>query len=164
MVKFVDDKKLKDIDDAITLSIMVGLAFSLIETFIYAYLAGDMSLMIYRAFLSIPVHIVASGIFGYFYGLAHFAKPLVKANGGEKTYKFNIKLLHKVLTLKKSTIYEEEKIMAGLFFATFFHAICNVLFELNFAFVVIPILVLGLLALSYLYKKSHVLYRLIRTR
>lgn len=164
MVKFVDDKKIKDIDDAITLSIMVGLAFSLIETLIYAFLAGDMSLIIYRAFLSMPVHLVASGIFGYYYGLAHFAKPLVKANGGEKTYRFKIKWLHKVLTLKKSTIYEEEKIVEGLALATLFHAICNILFELNFAFAVVPILIAGLFVLSYFYKKSHMLYRLLYTR
>jgi RsiW-degrading membrane proteinase PrsW (M82 family) len=162
MVSFTDDKKLKDIDDAITLSIVVGLAFSLIETFVYAFLAGDMSLMIYRAFLSMPVHIVASGIFGYFYGLAHFAKPIMQANGGEKTYRFNLKWLHKILTLKKSTVYEEEKIVEGLFLATLFHALCNVLFELNFAFVVVPILVIGFFVLSHFYKKSHILYKLIR--
>ena len=161
MVRFVDDKKIKDVDDAITLSIMVGLAFSLIETFIYAYMVGDMSLIIYRAFLSMPVHLVASGVFGYFYGLAHFAKPLVKADGGEKTYRINLKWLHKILILKKSTIYEEEKIVEGLFLATFFHAVCNVLFELNVAFIVVPILILGLLALSYLYKKGNLLYKLI---
>jgi len=164
MVRFVDDKKLKDIDDAITLSIVVGLAFSLIETFVYAFMSGDMSLMIYRALLSMPVHVIASGIFGYFYGLAHFAKPLVKANGGERTYKLNIKWFHKILTFKKSTVYEEEKIVEGLFFATSFHALCNVLFEINFAFAVVPILVIGLFVLSFFYKKSHVLYRLLRAR
>lgn len=162
IVRFVDDKKIKDIGDAITLSIVVGLAFSLIETFIYAFMVGDMSLVIYRALLSTPVHLVASGIFGYYYGLAHFAKPIVKADGGEKTYKFNIKWLHKVLALKKSTVYEEEKMIEGLFFATLFHSLCNILFELNFAFVVVPILIAGLFAISYCYKKSHILYGLIR--
>jgi RsiW-degrading membrane proteinase PrsW (M82 family) len=162
MVRFVDDKKLKDVDDAITLSVIVGLAFSLIETFIYAYMAGDMGLMVYRALLSMPVHVVASGIFGYFYGLAHFAKPLVQADGGEKTYKFNLKWLHKIFTLKKSTIYEEEKIVEGLLLATLFHAICNVLFELDLAFVVIPIIIIGLFVLSYFYKKGNLLYRLVR--
>ena len=36
MVRVTDDKKLKDIDDAITLSIVVGLAFAFIETIIYS--------------------------------------------------------------------------------------------------------------------------------
>ena len=81
VVRFVDDKKIKDIDDAITLSIMVGLALSFTETIIYAIIAGDFGLMFYRAFLSLPVHLVASGIFGYYYGLAHFSKPLLEGFG-----------------------------------------------------------------------------------
>ena len=164
MVRFVDDKKLKDIDDAITLSIMVGLAFSLMETLFYAINIGDMSLIAYRAFISMPIHLVASGIFGYYYGLAHFAKPLVKADGGEKTYRFNLKWLHKILTFRKSTVYEEEKIIEGMGLATLFHATCNILFELNLAFIVVPILIFGLFVISYFYKESHVLYRLIRAR
>ena len=159
IVRFVDDKKLKDIDDAITLSIMVGLAFAFVETIIYAINVGDMSLIAYRMFISMPVHVVASGIFGYYYGLAHFAKPLTEANGGEKTYKLNIKWMHKVFTLKRSAVYEEEKFIEGIGMATIFHALCNILFELHVAFVVVPILVIGLFAVSRLYKKSHVLYR-----
>ena len=50
IVRFIDDKKLKDIDDAITLSIMVGLAFALIETAIYAISSGDLSLIISSLF------------------------------------------------------------------------------------------------------------------
>lgn len=162
MVRFVDDKKLKDIDDAITLSIMVGLAFSLVETIIYAIASGDVSLLMSRALISMPVHLVSSGIFGYFYGLSHFAKPLTKKTVGEKTYKWNIKWLHKILTLKRSTVYEEEKIIEGMSLAVLFHGTCNILFELNLAFVVIPILVLGLIIVSYFYKESHILYKLIK--
>ncbi|MBU1682812.1 PrsW family intramembrane metalloprotease [Patescibacteria group bacterium] len=162
MVRFVDYKKLKDIDDAITLSIMVGLAFALMETLIYAISSGDLSLIVYRAFLSIPIHLVASGIFGYYYGLAHFAKPLTKKTVGEKTYRFNIKWLHKILTLKRSTVYDEEKMVEGLGLAVLFHATCNILFELNLAFLVVPIIVIGLMLITYFYKESHVLYKLLR--
>jgi len=161
IVRFVDDKKIKDIDDAITLSIMVGLAFATMETIVYVIAAGDLSLIFYRSFLSLPIHLVASGIFGYYYGLAHFSKPLLKPVGGEKTYRFNFKWIHKVLKLKRSTVYEEEKMLEGLGLATLFHATCNILFELNLAFVVVPILVLGLVLISYFYKESHILYRLI---
>ena len=141
---------------------MVGIAFASIETVIYAIAVGDLNIIIFRALLSIPIHTVASGIFGYYYGLAHFAKPIVKATSGEKTYKFKLKWLHKALTLKKSIVYKEKKIIEGISLATLFHASCNLLFELNMAFVVVPILVIGLFALSYFYKKSYVLYRLLR--
>jgi RsiW-degrading membrane proteinase PrsW (M82 family) len=161
MVQFVDDKKLKDVDDAITLSIMVGLAFGFIETIIYALVTGELSLLMYRAFLSIPVHLISSGIFGYFYGLSHFAKPITNKTVGEKTYRLNIKWLHKILTLKRSTLYEDEKMVEGLGLAVLFHGTCNVLFELNLAYIAIPILVIGLIIISYLYKESRIFYRMI---
>lgn len=161
IVRFVDDKRLKDIDDAITLSIMVGLAFGLMETFIYGFINGDLSLLFFRSLLTIPVHVIASGIFGYYYGLSHFAKPLTNATVGEKKYRFNSKLLHTILTLKRSSIYEDEKMVQGMGLAVLFHTTCNILFELDLAFAVVPLLAIGLLLLSYLYKDSHILYRLI---
>ncbi len=161
IVRFMDDKKIADIDDAITLSIMVGLAFATIETIIYAITTGDLSLILYRSLLSLPIHVVASGIFGYFYGLSHFAKPLTQNITGGKTYHFNIKSLHKILTLKKSTIYKEEKIIEGFGLATLFHAGCNILFEFNLSFMVIPAIISGIFILSYLYKESHILYKII---
>jgi len=163
VVRFMDDKKLVDIDDAITLSVMVGLAFGVAETIVYAVVSGDLSLILYRSLLSLPIHVVASGIFGYFYGLSHFSKLITEKTTGEKTYLFNIKWLHKALTFKKSTVYKEEKIIEGLSLATLFHAGCNVLFELNLAFLVVPAIISGFFILSLLYKESHIFYKLIHT-
>jgi len=163
IVRFVDDKKLRDIDDAITLSVMVGLAFATMETVIYAISGGDLSIIIYRSFLTLPIHLVASGIFGYYYGLAHFAKPLTQIKKKEdKSYSFNLKWLSKLLRLKKANVYEEEKMIEGLALATLFHGVANVLFELNLAFVVVPFIVFGLILLAYYYKESHTLNRLLR--
>ena len=151
IVRLSDDKKIKDFDDAITLSIMVGLAFAFMENIIYAIVTKEPSLILYRTLLSMPIHLTASGIFGYYYGLAHFATPIVKAEHKQKTYHIHLKFIHKVLTLKRSTIFEEEKIMEGLAFATIFHGGCNILFEINKAFIVIPILVFGIIMISHLY-------------
>ena len=115
----------------------------------------------YRAFLSIPVHVIASGIFGYFYGLSHFAKPITKKTVGEKIYYFHIKWMHKILTLKRSTVYEEEKIVEGLSLAVLFHGGCNVLFELNLTYIAIPIIVIGLITVSYFYKESRIIYKML---
>ncbi len=150
MVRITDDKKLKDIDDAITLSIVVGLAFAFVETIIYSVIAGDMGLIIYRAMISIPIHLVASGIFGYYYGLAHFAKPIAELEGGDK--KIKRKWLSKTLTLKKSTVYHEEKMIEGMFFATLFHAGMNLLFEFNLGFLSVPLIIAGIVVLFKLYK------------
>jgi RsiW-degrading membrane proteinase PrsW (M82 family) len=159
IVRFIDDKKLKDIDDAITLSIAVGLAFALIETLIYAYTTQNMDLMIYRAMLSLPVHLIASGIFGYYYGLAHYASPLSKTKEGKRVWGF--KWLHGILKMKRKTVYAEEKMTEGLFFATLFHALANILFEMDLAFVVVPIIVIGLMIMSHLYKLGNIEWKML---
>ena len=162
MVRITDDKKLKDIDDAITLSIMVGLAFAFIETIIYSIAVGDMGIIFYRSMITIPIHIVASGIFGYYYGLAHFAKPIVKLEGGEKTYRK--KLLPKILSLKRSAVYREEKIIEGTFFATVFHAGMNILFEFSLGFLAVPCIILGIVIIFHLYKAGEIESKLILSK
>lgn len=158
-VRIADDKKLKDIDDAITLSIIVGLAFAMVETIIYAVVTGEPSIIFYRSMVSIPVHLVASGIFGYYYGLAHFAKPIVKLDGSEK--KVKTKLFHQLFSLKRSTVYSEEKIIEGTLFATAFHAIANLLFEFNLGVIAVPIIVMGIVDIFHLYKVGELKSKMI---
>lgn len=161
MVRFIDDKRIKDVDDAITLSIVAGLAFAFIETIIYAMNANDWGLILPRSLMSMPIHVISSGIFGYYYGLAHFAKPISLAEKKEKTFSLNIKWLHKIYRIRHSTIYNQKKIVEGLALATSFHALANILFEMNLTFVVIPLIVIGLVFLTRLYKDSQVIYRLL---
>jgi RsiW-degrading membrane proteinase PrsW (M82 family) len=161
IVRVTDDKKIKDIDDAITLSIMVGLAFSFVETIIYCVAVGEWKLVFYRSLVSLPVHVVASGIFGYYYGLAHFAKPIVGLEGGERTYQAPLwgmarhGWLHRLMTFKKSTVYSEEKIIEGFLFATLFHAVANVLFELSWGTLAVPLIVAGIAVVFRLYKTGQ---------
>ncbi len=161
MVRVTDDKRLKDVDDAITLSIVVGLAFAFIETLVYGITTGDLKIVFFRTMVSLPVHVVASGIFGYYYGLAHFAKPLVEQEeGGEKTYHTHLMgvasrgWLHRAMTLKKSTLYSEKRIIEGFLFATLFHALANVLFELSLGVLAVPLIVFGVWLILRLYKIS----------
>jgi RsiW-degrading membrane proteinase PrsW (M82 family) len=150
MVRITDDKKLRDIDDAITLSIVVGLAFAFVETLIYALAVGEIQIIFYRTLISIPIHIVASGIFGYYYGVAHFSKAIVSTEGGEKIYGKN--WLPRILNLKKSVLFHEEKIIEGIFFATAFHAIMNLLFEFGLGFLAVPCIAIGFVIVFKFYK------------
>lgn len=164
MVRFIDDKKIKDVDDAITLSIVIGLAFSFIETIIYAINVGDMAIVLPRALLTMPIHVIASGIFGYYYGLARYAEPILKAEHKQKRYQIKFKWFHTILRMKKSDIYEEEKTAQGLVLATLFHTVANVLFELNLAYITVPLIVGGMMVLSYFYKESRFIHRLLHKR
>lgn len=165
-VRFIDDKKIKDIDDAITLSIIVGLAFAFLETIIYAISIGDMSIILPRALLTIPIHVIASGIFGYYYGLAHFAKEILEAEHktGKLKIDFRFRWIHTVLSLRKRDIFEEGKTAQGLVLATLFHTAANLLFELDLAYITVPLIIVGVTILSHMYKKSHFIYRLLHKR
>ena len=163
-VRFIDDKKIKDVDDAITLSIIVGLAFAFIETIIYGISTGDMSIVLPRAFLTLPIHLICSGIFGYYYGLAHFAKPILAAKQKASKYQIQFKWFHTILRMKKVDVYEEEKIAQGLVLATLFHTTANIIFELDLAFIAVPLIAFGLFVLSYFYKESHFIYRLLHSK
>lgn len=163
-VRFIDDKKIKDIDDAITLSIIVGLAFAFVENIIYAINVGSMAVVLPRALLSIPIHLISSGIFGYYYGLAHFSDPITKAMHIKGRYKIKFKWLHTAFSMRKSEVYKEEKTAQGLILATLFHTTANVLFELNLAYITVPLTVAGLIVLSYFYKESHTLYKLLHRK
>lgn len=163
-VRFIDDKKIKDVDDAITLSIVVGLAFAFVETIIYGINTGDMSIVLPRALLTLPIHVICSGIFGYYYGLAHFAKPILATEQKSGRYQIRFKWFYTILRMKKADAYEEEKIAQGLVMATLFHTIANILFELDLAYVAVPLIAIGLIVLSYFYKESYFIQRLLRKR
>jgi len=150
IVRITDDKKIRDIDDAITLSVVVGLAFAFVETIIYSLISGSIGLIFYRAMISIPIHLVASGIFGYYYGLAHFAKPILEFDKHKRSPLR--KWFSTIFTLKKFAVFREEKMVEGMFFATLFHAGMNLLFEFKLGFLSVPLLICGIVILFRFYK------------
>lgn len=134
IVRFTDDDKLFNIDDAIELSLFVGLAFAFVENVIYfsAFADNLFALFVGRSLLTVLAHIIFSGIFGYYYGMAHFASPLYfeKATVGGKKSLF-LKIVSKVLRLKQSNLFREIVILKGLMIATLVHALFNFLLSLN---------------------------------
>jgi len=84
-VRATDDDKFMNIDDAIEYSIIAALGFAFIENIMYFYFIwihqGVDALFIsfiFRSIFSTFAHILFSGIYGYFYGIAHFAKPILE--------------------------------------------------------------------------------------
>jgi RsiW-degrading membrane proteinase PrsW (M82 family) len=54
--------------DGVIYTISVSLGFALVESFLYGY--ADLRILLFRAFTAVPLHAVASGIMGYYLGLA----------------------------------------------------------------------------------------------
>ena len=57
--------------------------------------------------------------------------------------------------LKSETIFREEMMTEGLFWAVFLHAIFNICLEMGWVFVMVPFLVIGYAVLNHLFNKKE---------
>lgn len=135
------------IDDVMQLSIIVAIGFSFAENiinpvyftaFVRQYffqsmapdLGGFISNMLGRSVLTSMVHIVSTGVMGYFLGLSIFATPLLAKKHQEgKSYKW-ICGLHRLLRLPEVSIFRVQMLVTGLFSAIFLHTVFNFLVTL----------------------------------
>ncbi|EKD63306.1 MAG: hypothetical protein ACD_51C00299G0009 [uncultured bacterium] len=163
-VKTADSGKFKNVDDSIEYSIIAALGFSFVENvmyffYIWQYQGIDTLYLsfIFRAIFSTFAHVLFSGVYGYYYGLAYFAEPIYQDEIRKNRHPA-INFLHKILNLKSETIFADEKIAQGLMYAVILHAFFNVMLELDITYVIVPFLIWGYSGLSYLFakKKSQV--------
>ena len=187
IVKITDRKLFRNIDDAIQLSIVVALGFAFIENVLYFRSIWDNPLIgnfwfyfTFRSLGSMFLHILASGIFGYYYGVAHFAKPVLqdKLSAGKK-FIFT-KWIHRLLHLKSETVFYQEKVFEGLLIAASLHATFDFLMGMSQHFadegsalgtkfwllLAVPFLVSGYFWLTYLLdqKENHKAYKEVEDR
>lgn len=138
---------LSSIDDAMQLAIIVAIGFAFAENianqgyfpaFVRDYLlrppladwAGFFGNVLGRSILTSMVHIVSTGVMGYFFGLALFAGPyLQEAQARGKKYAI-VEYIHDLLRLPKKSIFQSQMILTGLILAIFLHALSNFLVTL----------------------------------
>lgn len=160
-VKMTDKKRICSIDDAIEMSVMAALGFSFAENLLYFYnIISSRGIdeifypFIFRSVFSTFAHIMFSGIFGYYFGLALFSTNVLQEDNKKKKWKF-VRIFAKVLHLKRDVLFHEEKIAQGAFVAISLHAIFNIFLEMNWTFLVVPFLTGGYVYLSYLMEKKE---------
>ena len=128
IVRFTDDDSIQSIDDAIEFSIIVGLAFAFAENVLLYFprllAEGDTPTLLLRSVLTVLMHAIASGIFGYFYGLAHFSVEEIRRRHGGRgpVYRW----LHRVFLFRRERLYHEAKMFEGLVLAGTYHATFNI--------------------------------------
>ena len=176
IVRITDRKLFRNIDDAIQLSIITALGFAFVENILYFQsiwhneaIGNFWFYYTFRSLGSMFLHLFASGIFGYYYGLAHFAKPVLRdklAQGKRFTF---IKKLHRILHMKSETLFHEEKVVEGLLIATALHGVFNFLMGMSqhytdldstfgakfWLILAVPFLVGGYYWLTYLLDKKE---------
>ncbi len=176
VIKYADRGRICSIDDAIELSIAAALGFAFLENIIYFYNTwyslnpqiADSFWFVYlfRSLGSMFLHVFASGIFGYYYGLALFAQPVLQEKLATGKRFPLIKTLHHILHLKSVTLFSEEKILTGLLLATGLHGFFNLLMSLStnadsdfgqkfWLVLIVPFLIGGYFWLMYLLDKKE---------
>jgi len=160
-VKIVDKKKFRSVDDAIEFAILAGLGFAFVENAIYFYniitsrgFDDFLFPFVFRSLFSTFAHVMFSGIFGYFYGVAHFADPILKKEMREKRHPI-LKFMHKHFHFKSSVMFHDEKIFEGLIVAASLHGLFNVFLEMEWIFVIVPFLFIGYMILTHLLEKKE---------
>lgn len=160
-VKIVDDNEFIDIDDSVEFFIIAALGFSFVENILYFYsiwlnqgLNHLLMPFLFRSSFSTLAHLIFSGILGYYYGIAHFATPILQEEIKENRSHWT-KWLHNLLSIRKERLFYEEHIFEGLLISIGLHAIFNIFLEMNLTFLIVPFLVGGYMTLSYLFKKKE---------
>ena len=130
----------RSIDDALQLSIVVAIGFAFAENlinptyfvgFVQDYLLRPptpewgpfIGSVVGRSVLTNMVHILSTGIIGYYFGLAFFASPLLRQQFMEGKVHPVVQAFHRMLNLKSEDIYSRTQMMLGLFFAIVVHGL-----------------------------------------
>ena len=161
-VKIADDEDdIQSIDDSIELFIIAALGFSFTENILYFYNiwitqgAGDLILpFLFRSSFSTFAHIMFSGVLGYYYGTAHFARSVLQEELKENRRHWTV-LLHRLFSFRKDKMFYQERLLEGLVVAVGLHALFNVLLEMNLTFAIAPFLLAGYFTLNYLFAKKE---------
>jgi len=163
IIRIIDNKFLliQTINQSIKYSLIAALSFSFTENIFYIYSIytnlGIQQLIIaylFRSIFTTPAHLIFSGFFGYYYGIAKFSINISeqqKLTG--KKYRTQ-KFIGKLLNISKIQAYKETTILKGLFIAIMMHATFNFLLQLN---IIIPVTIyisLGFLLLLHLLKRK----------
>jgi len=137
----IDKRKniIKTINSAFLYGMVAALGFSFVENafYLYEYLhristVDFISLFVFRAIITTAGHMVFSGIFGYYYGMAKFSSVMN--------------------TFIKSDVVKNRLVLTGLFIASFMHLSYNYLLQLRGGFSVL-IVVVGFFYILFLMRR-----------
>lgn len=162
-IRFMDRRYLmiETINDSIQFSLVSALGFSFAENIFYIYgiwtnLGVEQLFVAYtfRSLFTTCAHLIFSGFFGYYYGVAKFSLNIREQSKwiGKKLIFTNF--LSRTMGMAMSQALKEQMILKGLFIAMLLHAVFNFLLQLNMIIVVVVYVVAGYLLLQRLLKRK----------
>ncbi len=137
----------RSIDDTLQLAIIVAIGFAFAENlvnptyfvgFVKNYLVESPSpqwgpligAVFGRGVLTMMVHILSTGVLGYYFGLAFFASPLLRAQFQNGRTHPIIFALHRMLNLRTEALYARVQLTIGLVFAIVIHGVFDFIVSL----------------------------------
>lgn len=147
VVRKSDRATFSSINDIIQLSIIAAIGFAFAENIINPYyfiafiqdylvrpasphIMAFMGSVLGRAIITNMVHISCSGVLGYYYGMAFFARPVMEDDRAQgKKHKF-VAFLHRMLNVRRVTVFKHVKMTEGLFIAMGMHSAFDILVSL----------------------------------
>ena len=148
---------IQTVNDAVKFSILAGLGFAFIENIFYFYyiwqgagFAGLIFPMVFRSIFTVCAHMVFSGIFGYFYGIAKFSRPIMETKLWMGEASKGMKWFAKFLGTDESKALQQYMLWKGLFVAMILHAFFNFFLEFEMLIPVLCIVGGGFTYLLYL--------------
>ncbi len=161
-IRFLDRRYLmiETINDSIQFSLVSALGFSFTENIFYIFsiwtnlgLAQLFIAYIFRSVFTTCAHLIFSGFFGYYYGIAKFSLNIREQSHwlGRKMIITN--MLTRLMNMPRTQAFKEQTILKGLFIAIFLHALFDFFLQLNQILPVAIFVVAGYLMLRYLLKR-----------
>lgn len=153
---FLSRQKINSVGTAMVYALYVGLAFAFVENLMFFYVmygsADFQRVVVYRSLATALLHIGASGILGYFYGLSLFSNSMLATYEIEKG-QYQLPFWLKPF-FKKETFIQSLSVTQGFFLAALFHTTFNTFLHLQMKTLAI-VLVIVLTALVVLLLRSH---------
>ncbi|HLG26118.1 MAG TPA: PrsW family glutamic-type intramembrane protease, partial [Candidatus Gracilibacteria bacterium] len=156
LVRFVDRKYLliQTIDDSIRYSLIAALGFACAENIFYIsgiFTQFNLQQLIvaylFRTVFTTCAHLIFSGYFGYYYGIAKFSMNIVEQSRWVGKKQILATFLSRILNMSRIQSQKELTIVKGLTIAIAMHAVFNILLQFNQIFPVAVFVAAGFLLL-----------------
>lgn len=163
ILRAIDRKYLliQTINDSIHYSLIGALGFAFAENIFYiSAIYSDLGIQslivpyLFRSVFTTAAHLIFSGFFGYYYGIAKFSINIVEQSRwiGKKRHMASI--LSSILKISRLQATKEMTILRGLGVAIILHAIFNFLLQLNQILPVVAYIIAGFLLLLYMLSRK----------
>jgi len=146
IMKVINSNFFNSIDDVIELAIVSALGFAFFENMIYLSVQWSQLsvgtffvLALFRVTIVTMVHMLCSGVLGYYFGMAFFASPMLKIQYVKNERHPVLDFLKKVLRFHRSQVYHDEMLAIGLLSAMVLHAIYDFVLTIQMKVLGIPL-------------------------